>query len=167
MAIAYLLLGGNLGDRLSVIEQARVEILQRTGRISGMSAIYETEPWGFTHKNLFLNQVTAVNTPLSPEALLDETQRIELALGRKSKGIRYEGRTIDIDILFYNTQIIHTPRLQVPHPRLHLRRFTLVPLAELAPDLLHPFFILTSAQLLAQCRDKSEVYQMAVPLPAV
>jgi len=164
MALAYLLLGGNLDDRLSIIEQAKRFIDRSVGNISGMSSVYETEPWGFTHENLFLNQVIAVNTTLPPHELLRETQTIETRLGRTTKGIRYEGRTIDIDVLFYNEAIIHAPDLQIPHPRLHLRRFTLEPLAELAPRLIHPFFLLTTKELLASCRDRSGVYPMAVPV---
>ncbi|MBC5992481.1 2-amino-4-hydroxy-6-hydroxymethyldihydropteridine diphosphokinase [Pontibacter cellulosilyticus] len=156
MPKVYLLLGGNLGDRLSYLRQARESITQRVGSIMHTSKVYETAAWGKTDQPTFLNQVLEVNTLLSPEQVLQSINAIEHELGR----IRQEhwgARVIDIDILFYDNLVQQTQRLTIPHPQLHLRRFTLLPLAEIAPDLAHPVFGQNIKQLLAQCPDKLEV----------
>lgn len=140
MAIVYLSLGSNKGDRIGYVQQA-TSLLGSTEGISIIrtSAFYETEPWNMNSQNWFVNAVVEVKTSLSPEALLVECQRIETLLGR-SKNISndYEDRTIDIDILFYNKEIINEENLTIPHKYLHLRAFTLVPLLELIPDFEHP-----------------------------
>lgn len=140
MAIVYLSLGSNKGDRIGYVQQA-TSLLGSTEGISIIrtSAFYETEPWNMNSQNWFVNAVVEVKTSLSPEALLVECQRIETLLGR-SKNIfnDYEDRTIDIDILFYNKEIINEENLTIPHKYLHLRAFTLVPLLELIPDFEHP-----------------------------
>ena len=131
-------IGGNLGNRLENIRQALGYIEDRIGKIKQRSSVYESEPWGFEAEHRFLNAVVVVETALSPEALLREAQEIENIMGRTRNGSGYSSRTMDIDILFFNDDVINMPALTVPHPRLHERRFVLVPLAEVMPDRVHP-----------------------------
>lgn len=150
MAIAYLSLGSNKGDRIGFVQQA-TSLLNATDGISLIrtSALYESEPWGMESETWFVNAVVEVKTTLSPQSLLAECQRIEAQLGRKrtegEKG--YQDRTIDIDILFYNKEIINDENLVIPHKFLHLRAFTLVPLLELIPNFEHPILHKTITQL--------------------
>ena len=150
MAIAYLSLGSNIGDRIGFVQQA-TSLLGAADGISLIrtSAFYESEPWGMNSKNWFVNAVVEVKTTLSPQKLLEECQRVETQLGRKrlpdTKG--YQDRTIDIDVLFYNKDIINDENLVVPHKYLHLRAFTLVPLLELIPNFEHPVLHKTISQL--------------------
>lgn len=158
----YLLLGGNLGDRLRYLQQARKKLAARLGLVTRSSSIYETAAWGNTHQPTFLNQVLEVETELPPEQVLQEINSIEQELGR----VRHEhwgSRVIDIDILFYSVLVLQTQRLTVPHPQLHNRRFTLQPLAELVPELLHPVLNKTIAELLADCLDALEVKRYQKP----
>lgn len=156
MAQTFLLLGANLGDRAATLRRATDLIAARLGPVVRQSGLYETAPWGITDQPAFLNQVLVVETTLEPEAVLEKTQAIEQALGR----VRHEqwgARTIDIDILYYDSLILQTHRLTIPHPFLHQRRFTLVPLAEIAPDFVHPVLKKTTVELLADCEDTGEV----------
>ena len=139
MIKAYLALGSNLGDRLSLLRQARGLLAAADGvRVLASSGLYQTVPVGGPEgQNPYLNAVLEVETTLSPEALLQLTQRVEKDLGRERR-IRWGARTLDIDILFYGDKISKEPDLELPHPRLHLRRFVLLPLADLAPETLHP-----------------------------
>jgi 2-amino-4-hydroxy-6-hydroxymethyldihydropteridine diphosphokinase len=129
---AYLSLGSNLGDREANLRSALERLNPRR-----VSPIYETEPVDHIAQPFFLNLVAEVETALMPMQLLTHTQRIERELGRK-RTIPKGPRTIDIDILLYGASIVSTKRLQIPHPRLHERRFVLKPLADLAPDMRHP-----------------------------
>lgn len=153
MTKIYLLLGGNLGDKRKVFSDARGLLSQRLGLITSQSAIYETEPWGFESTDLFWNQVLEIDTALSPEEILRLTQQTELDLGRVRKENQYDSRILDIDILFYGDQRIETENLVIPHPRLQERKFALMPLCEIAPDLMHPLFLKSIRQLLEQCTD--------------
>ncbi len=150
MAIAYLSLGSNKGDRIGFVQQA-TSLLNATDGISLIrtSAFYESEPWGMESETWFVNAVVEVKTSLSPQSLLAECQRIEIQLGRKrTEGEKdYKDRTIDIDILFYNKEIINDENLVIPHKFLHLRAFTLVPLLELIPNFEHPILHKTITQL--------------------
>lgn len=150
MAIAYLSLGSNKGDRIGFVQQA-TSLLNATDGISLIrtSAFYESEPWGMKTETWFVNAVVEVKTTLSPQNLLTECQRIETQLGRKrTEGEKdYKDRTIDIDILFYNKEIINDENLVIPHKFLHLRAFTLVPLLELIPNFEHPILHKTITQL--------------------
>lgn len=149
MAIVYLSLGTNCGDRIGYIQQATV-LLGAVENISVIrtSAFYETEPWNMNSKNWFVNAVVEIKTSLSPEKLLAECKRIEGQLGRKpvQKNV-YEDRTIDIDILFYNKDIVNEENLIIPHKYIHLRAFILVPMLELNPDFEHPVLHKTISDL--------------------
>ncbi|MDX5483051.1 MAG: 2-amino-4-hydroxy-6-hydroxymethyldihydropteridine diphosphokinase [Hymenobacteraceae bacterium] len=156
MPKVFLLLGGNLGDRTLYLQQARDSIAGQVGRIMQSSRLYETAAWGKTDQPNFLNQVLAVETALAPEEVLQRINAIEQELGR----VRLEhwgARVIDIDILFYDELVQQTQRLTIPHPQLHLRRFTLLPLVEIAPELVHPLLQKTATQLLKECPDPLEV----------
>lgn len=156
MPKVYLLLGGNLGNRPLYLQQAREHINQQTGSIKRASRLYETAAWGKTDQPAFLNQVLEIETELSPEQVLQSINAIEQELGR----VRFEHwgeRVIDIDILFYEDLVLQTQRLTIPHPQLHNRRFTLLPLAEIAPSLLHPVLSQSINQLLESCADMLEV----------
>lgn len=149
----YILLGGNLGDKQKFFSEARTRLSQHVGTITNQSAIYETEPWGFESDDIFWNQVLEISTALSPKKVLQQTQHIELELGRIRKANQYDSRIIDIDILFYDDQVIELENLIVPHPRIQERKFALVPINEIAPELIHPVFQKSIRQLLDECPD--------------
>ena len=134
--IVYLALGSNLGDRGENLRQA-IAALPPQMDIQAKSHIYETSPWGIEDQPRFFNQVVKAGTYLQPEPLLKHLKRLEVALGRKP-GIRNGPRLIDIDILFYDHLVLNTSLLTVPHPRLHERGFVLLPLMDIAPELIHP-----------------------------
>lgn len=134
--IVYLALGSNMGNRLANLKAA-INNLTPQMAVKARSSVYETPPWGYTEQSAFLNQVIMAETYLQPQALLAHLKRLEKALGRKPS-FQNGPRLIDIDILFFDDLVIDTPPLVIPHPRLHERAFVLVPLAEIAPDLLHP-----------------------------
>lgn len=159
MAKVYLVIGGNLGDREQFIEKTKCLIAERVGYILRYSSLYESEPWGFDHNQNFLNQVLIVDTQLSPAAILLEISFIEGILGRERNGNGYSARTVDIDILFYDHQIMLSPSLVIPHRFLHKRRFVLTPLTEVAPDFMHPLFSIPVRELLASCDDKTKVWK--------
>ncbi len=156
----FLLLGSNRGERMDLIAQARQFIVEHAGPILLSSSLYESEPWGFKDDISFINQVLEISTILSAEELLKVVLEIETCLGRirfPDPALRYTSRSIDIDILFFGDQIIFTESLMVPHPRLHERRFTLEPMNEIAPDMMHPILKKTVGELLAGCTDHSRV----------
>jgi len=154
---ACLLLGSNVGNRELFIHRAREAICRHCGQIITLSKIYETEPWGFEAETYFLNQALLIETRLSPIALLKQCLDTEEVLGRKrtSEAERYSSRNIDIDILFYDDIVCETPELTLPHPRLHLRKFALEPLAEVAPEWRHPVWGLTAKHFIALLEKKS------------
>lgn len=156
----FLLLGSNLGERLQILQSAAGLIEERVGAIRTASSIYETAPWGVLDQPVFLNQILEVQTELIPEEVLRIILEIEHELGR----IRYErwgARVIDIDMLYFNDLVLDSARLTLPHPRLHERRFTLVPLTEIAPDFLHPLLQKTSRELLDNCTDPGAVIKIS------
>ncbi len=136
MSIVYLALGSNLGDRAANLEAARNALAPQVA-LAAASGIYETDPWGYADQPAFLNQVVQAETQLDPLGLLDHLKNIEQALGRRQT-FRYGPRLIDLDILLYDDLVYEDARLTIPHPRLVERAFVLVPLAELAPRLIHP-----------------------------
>ena len=150
----YLGLGTNLGDRQENLTRAIEALSLALGTCKAQSSFMETEPWGFESDNGFLNCVVAFDTELTPTELLDTTERIERELGHtvKSTGGNYHDRLIDIDILLYGNTVIESERLTIPHPLMHLRDFVLAPLAEIAPDTVHPTLGKNIAELLAEIR---------------
>lgn len=150
--LAYLSLGTNLGDKESNLSEAIQLIQKQVGRVVSQSAFYVTAPWGFSSEHTFLNAVIAVDTACRPMELLELTQQIERLLGRthKTAGGHYADRLIDIDILSYDDLSMHTERLVLPHPLLHLRKFVLEPLCEIAPDWQHPLLKKRAADLLLE-----------------
>lgn len=156
MINVYLLLGSNLGNRQLFLQQAAERIAAEAGEIVQLSGVYETQSWGKTDEPDYLNQVLLIKTTFSAKDLLNKLLNIELLLGRERQQ-KWGSRTVDIDILFYNSEIINEPELTIPHPELHKRRFTLEPLAEIAPDLIHPVLKKTVLTLKSELQDKLEV----------
>lgn len=156
----YILLGGNLGDKLHNITQAIRSIEDKAGTVVNSSHIYETAAWGHTSQPAFYNCVIELQTELQPVELLHTLLHIEKELGRV-RDQKWHERIIDIDIIYYNNSIIDMPELQVPHVQLQHRRFALVPLAEIAPDFLHPVLKRTNQCLLQHCEDPLEVKLIA------
>jgi len=156
--ISYILAGGNIPVREDYIAEAAL-ILQNSGiKILHCSSIYESTPWGFTAEQNFLNQVFKLSTSLSPEELLNVLLNTEQKLGRKRTNKNgYHSRVIDLDILFYNDQIVESKNLTIPHPRIAERRFTLEPLNELIPEFVHPVIGLSIHTLLNKCQDQGKV----------
>jgi len=154
----YLLIGGNMGDRMANLAAARDSINIECGRIVTESSIYETEAWGYKEQNAFLNQALVIQTSLQANALMDSILKIEIALGRKRE-IPLGPRIIDIDIIYYNDEIINSSTLTIPHPSMAQRKFVLMPLTEIAPDYRHPILLKTNAVLLKECGDSSVVYK--------
>jgi 2-amino-4-hydroxy-6-hydroxymethyldihydropteridine diphosphokinase len=159
MNLAYILTGGNLGERRDNLEQARTAIERDCGTITNASSLYETEAWGLKEQDPFLNQALELHTELSAKELLTALLHIEQTLGRV-RDVRYGPRLIDIDILFFNQEVIHQPGLTIPHPQLHLRRFALEALNEIAPCFVHPQFGKTVTQLLTECPDTLQVHKL-------
>jgi 2-amino-4-hydroxy-6-hydroxymethyldihydropteridine diphosphokinase len=151
-------LGSNLGDRFAALGRAMDLIREEAGVITAASSVWETEPWGFDADDLFLNMVVVIRTTLEPARMMQLFRSIEGRMGRKrSGGGKYESRIIDLDILLWDNRVITLPGLEVPHPKLHSRRFVLEPLAEAAPDAVHPVTGLTVAEMLELCDDRSDV----------
>jgi len=153
----FLGLGTNLGDREALLERTLELITESVGPVSACSGIYETQPWGFESRNNFLNMVVQIHTELSPAGLLKKLTRIENQLGRKRADKKYISRSIDIDILLYGNRVINKPDLIIPHPLIRERKFVLVPLCELAAEIIHPALKKTFATLLKECRDERYV----------
>lgn len=153
MSSLVLLLGSNIGDRRQYIEQAILLIEKKIGKIIQESLLYETEAWGDQSQRSFINQVVVVSTDQPPHTLLKNTLFIEEVLGRVRSGKKWQARTIDIDILFYNNFIYSDANLTIPHPQLHQRKFTLIPLLEIMPNFIHPKFKKTIKELLENCKD--------------
>ncbi len=159
MALAYLLLGSNLGHRFSYLHQAQQLIAEQCGEIINQSSIYETAAWGFTNQPSFYNQVIVIQTNIDPQLLMQTLLDIEEKIGRVRK-IKYGPRIIDIDILLIDNLISHTSILKLPHPFLPERRFALLPLSEVAPHLMHPITNKDITQLLDDCTDILEVKKL-------
>jgi len=157
----FLLLGSNLDDRVSSLRAAADLIHSDVGGIERVSSIYESEPWGYTSKNHFLNQLVIANTALSPKSVLGKIHYIENQLGRKRINNGFTDRTIDIDILFYGNKLVNSRDLAIPHPSIENRLFALYPLSELANDFIHPKSQKTIGTLLSECTDTTRVVKIA------
>ena len=156
----FLGLGGNIGNKSGNFKKVHQIIGNELGNIIKSSSVYETPPWGFEAKENFWNQVLIIETHLSPEELLKKVTEIESRFGRVREIGKYNSREMDIDILYYDDQFLEDENLIIPHPRIHQRKFVLVPLNEIAPDFKHPLFRLTSLQMLENCRDDSTVLKL-------
>ncbi len=152
----FILLGTNLGDRYQQLSQAKQYLEKQVGAIQEESSIYETAAWGVEDQPSFLNQVILINSPLSALECLRHTQQIELDLGR-IRLKKWGERAIDIDLLYFNEEIINYPNLVIPHPFISERRFTLAPLAEIAPTYIHPVYKINNVSLLHNCKDELPV----------
>ncbi|WP_093024838.1 2-amino-4-hydroxy-6-hydroxymethyldihydropteridine diphosphokinase [Pustulibacterium marinum] len=154
-------IGSNIGNKLQNLNKALEEVAVRIGEITSVSPVFETPAWGFDGAE-FLNACFAVQTQLSPVEVLDVFLQIELDLGRVRKDVNgYQSRIIDLDIIFYEDEILNSDRLQIPHPQLQLRKFVLEPLAAIAPGKVHPILKKSISELLDECPDDSEIEQTA------
>lgn len=151
----YLLLGTNLGDK-NLNLSAAVSSISMFCRILRKSRVYRTKAWGNTNQPDFYNQVIEIDSSINPEGLLEKLQAVEALMGRERKE-KWGARVIDIDILFYRNEIVNLPDLQIPHGEIKNRRFTLVPLCELAPHLEHPIIRKPLIDILAECPDHLSV----------
>ena len=154
MHSVVILLGSNQGNSKGLIFKAKQLLQAKLGKCVIASSIYESEAWGFQADTAFLNQVIVIETRLKPHEILQISLGIEKELGRIRNTEAYSSRTMDVDLLFYDDLIIEDANLQIPHPRLHLRRFTLAPLYEVLPDFLHPKIKKTMRELFESCTDK-------------
>lgn len=157
MNVVFLGLGGNMGDREAYLERTRAALEKECGVIIMTSKIYETAAWGSNSDKKYLNQVIKLHTHLSAQALLKKTLAIEKKLGRIRTYDRNASRTVDIDLLFYNDIILRVSDLELPHPRIHLRKFVLIPFCDIAPDFVHPALKKSMRSILKSCSDTLEV----------
>lgn len=158
----FLILGSNLEDRFTPIQKAIHKLKSEAIKITKASSFYETEPWGFTMQPNFINQVIEIETNLTPNQLLELILRIEQEIGRKRQE-KWQERLIDIDILYYNDLVLNTINLKLPHPQLQNRRFTLLPICEIAPYFIHPIFQKTQLELLNSTPDQLQVTKTDLP----
>jgi len=157
----FLGLGTNVGDRMFQINEALAQLSAVLGQVSTQSSIYATQAWGLTEQDDFLNAVVQIETPLNVEDVLQQIQSIEQSMGR-DRSIKWGPRTIDIDILFFNDEIIEKENLTVPHPLLQERLFVLQPMAEIAPNYVHPKLGVSIDALIEICPDQLKV-QAVIP----
>lgn len=155
----FLLLGSNLGDKLLHLSQAISKIEEQIGKVEKVSSIYETAAWGKTNQPSFYNQVIKISTSLKPLQILKIVLQIEHEIGRK-RFEKWGARIIDIDLLYYQNEVFTNQELTIPHPQIQNRKFTLIPLCEIAQEFIHPTLKVTQQQLLEQCDDILEVIKL-------
>jgi 2-amino-4-hydroxy-6-hydroxymethyldihydropteridine diphosphokinase len=156
----FLGIGGNIGNKHNNFKKVLQFIEKELGEIKKKSSVYETPPWGFDTKDNFWNQVIMIETDLSPLLLLSGIYNIEKQFGRTRKSADYSSREMDIDILYYDDLYLESENLIIPHPKMQLRKFVLVPLNEIAPGLKHPLLRFTSFQMLENCKDASVIFKL-------
>ena len=161
MNLIYLSLGSNLGHREQHMDEALRLIQSRIGGIERVSSYYESEAWGYSSAYRFCNCCLSLRSVIDPLPLMDHLLEIEQEMGRSREGTGYSDRVIDIDMLLYDDLKLDHPRLTLPHPSMGDRRFVLAPLAEIAPQLIHPVAGISISKMLQQCADQNEV----IPLP--
>jgi 2-amino-4-hydroxy-6-hydroxymethyldihydropteridine diphosphokinase len=152
----YLIIGGNLGNRALNLALCKKEISEEIGLILKQSSIYETAAWGITNENSYLNRVLFLETILTAERVMEICLEIEKKFLRVRQK-KWESRIMDIDILFFNNEIIKTKKLQIPHPRMAERKFVLIPMVEIAPNLVHPLLDKSMTKMLSECEDTLDV----------
>ena len=152
---AIIMLGGNVGDTVCVFESAVRTFELNHNQLVSASSIYRTKPWGYFNQREFLNQLLILNTPMDLNGFHGCCVKIELLHG-KNKEFDNGPRSLDIDILFYDSVVVENEKLTIPHPRMHIRRFNLVPICELLPDFIHPVLNKKMLDLLAECEDQDE-----------
>jgi 2-amino-4-hydroxy-6-hydroxymethyldihydropteridine diphosphokinase len=157
MKRVFLLTGSNLGESINLISMAAKHAGEKIGDVKQRSHVYSSESWGYHSADLYYNQCIEVKTESEPYEILEKILKIESEMGRIRSGKGYTDRVIDIDILFYGGEIINENELTIPHPRLHLRKFALVPMNEIAGDFIHPVFQKTIKELLDECEDKAVI----------
>lgn len=157
-----ILLGGNIGDVLNTFQATHNDMSQEIGKVIRCSSVYQSQSWGFSTETPFLNQVCEIDSELDANEVMKRLLRIEEKNGRKRdlQAEGYQSRRLDLDILFINDEIINTTQLTVPHPRLHLRNFTLVPLNELMPEYLHPVLKKNIRSLLKESPDNAIITRL-------
>ncbi|MCH7396805.1 2-amino-4-hydroxy-6-hydroxymethyldihydropteridine diphosphokinase [Belliella sp. DSM 107340] len=156
MKEVILIIGGNVGDRIALLSEAKSKLMLKIGQLKDKSAVYETQAWGGKSKGDYLNQILIFETDFDAEYILDIALKVEKELGRE-RDVKWGNRTMDIDILYFGNEIINKHNLIVPHPYIAERRFVLVPLDEILPNFIHPVFNLTNKQLLDRCTDFCKV----------
>ena len=161
MNTVYIQLGSNIGKRRAFIAESIKQIEKNIGEIIAESSVFETTAWGNENQNNFLNSVIEIKTPFDAFTILQKSQEIENNLGRE-RSDKWGERTIDIDILFYNNEIINTTKLIIPHPLIQQRKFVLVPLSEIAPNYMHPILKKNISTLLSECKDTQKVLDYAI-----
>jgi 2-amino-4-hydroxy-6-hydroxymethyldihydropteridine diphosphokinase len=153
--ITYLSLGGNLGNTIEIFQNSREILTKKVGKITQISSLYQTAAWGPIPQNDFINQVIEVETKLSAPELMDILLEIELQQGRVRQE-RWGPRTLDLDIIFFGEQLISTESLEIPHPRMEDRKFVLIPMVEINPNLIHPISRKSIRQILLECKDECD-----------
>ena len=161
MHFVYLSIGSNLGDRKKYISDAEIYIEKLIGVITCKSGLYETEPWGIVHPEMFLNKVILVESDLAPFQIFEKIQAIEKSNGRIRNNEKYSPRTIDIDILFFDEIVLDDKNLTIPHPLIKERKFILEPLAEIAGGFIHPLYKKTVRQMFRECSDNHLVRKIS------
>jgi 2-amino-4-hydroxy-6-hydroxymethyldihydropteridine diphosphokinase len=153
--ITYLSLGGNLGNTIEIFLNSMEILTKKVGKITQISSLYQTAAWGPIPQNDFINQVIEVETKLSAPELMDILLEIELQQGRVRQE-RWGPRTLDLDIIFFGEQLISTENLEIPHPRMEDRKFVLIPMVEINPNLIHPISRKSIRQILLECKDECD-----------